>query len=276
MVRTSTDIRPSPLAGKWYPADRDSLVKMMDRFLSAVQPHQINGVIRGLLAPHAGLLYSGPVAAHAYALVKGMSFDTVVVIGPMHHLMPGEVLTTAHTAYQTPLGTILVDQEALAAIGKTIHLDFIRNDPEHSVEIELPFLQHVLEPGFSLIPLMLRDQSLAKAQALGAALAGVLKDRRVLLVASSDLSHFYSQDIALPLDKTMLDCVAAMDARQVIEYNEHGKAFACGHGAIATVINVLQAWNTTRAEIVGYGTSGDVTGDFSRVVGYGATAFWQE
>jgi AmmeMemoRadiSam system protein B len=276
MVRTTTDVRPSPLAGKWYPADPDSLIKMMDRFLSAVQPRRIDGNIHGLLAPHAGLLYSGSVAANAYALVKGMSFDTLVVIGPMHHLMPGSVLTTAHNAYQTPLGTIPVDQDALAAIGKTVHLDPIRNDPEHSVEIELPFLQHVLESGFSLIPLMLRDQSLVQAQALSQALIEILKGRRALLVASSDLSHFYTQDIANRLDKSMLDCVAAMDTRQVIEYNEHGKAFACGHGAIATVLNVLRAWNTEHAEIVGYGTSGDVTGDFSRVVGYGAAAFWQE
>lgn len=276
MVRSTTDIRPSPLAGKWYPADPDALVGMMDRFLKAVPPRQVEGTIRGLLAPHAGLLYSGQVAAHAYALVKSLSFDTVVVIGPMHHLMPGAVLTTAHAAYQTPLGSVAVDQETLMAIDKAVHLDFTRNDPEHAVEIELPFLQHVLELGFSLIPLMLRDQSVAKAQALGATLAEVLKDRRVLLVASSDLSHFYSQDIAHQLDKTMLNCVAAMDARQVIDYNEHGKAFACGHGAIATVINVLRAWNAKRAEIVGYGTSGDVTGDFDRVVGYGAAAFWQE
>jgi AmmeMemoRadiSam system protein B len=274
MVGSSVDIRPSPLAGKWYPANPDALKTMLDTFLQAALPRQIDGTIHGLLAPHAGLQYSGPVAARAFALVKGLAFDTVVVIGPMHHLMPGHILTTAHTAYETPLGTVPVDQAALAAIGKTLHLDAIRNDPEHSVEIELPFLQHVLAPGFSLIPLMLRDQSVEQAQALGAALARVLQDRPVLLVASSDLSHFYKQDIAHRLDTKMLDCVAAMDAERIVEYNEHGKAFACGYGAIATVLNVLRIWQVNRAEIVGYATSGDVTGDLNRVVGYGAAAFW--
>ena len=274
MVRSSVDIRPSPLAGKWYPANPDALKTMLDRFLQAAPPRQIDGIIRGLLAPHAGLQFSGPVAAHAFALVKGLAFDTVVVIGPMHHLMPGYILTTAHTAYETPLGTVPVDQAALAAIGKTLHLDAIRNDPEHSVEIELPFLQHVLAPGFSLIPLMLRDQSVEQAQALGAALADVVRDRHVLLIASSDLSHFYRQDIAHRLDTKMLDCVAAMDGERVVEYNERGKAVACGCGAIATVINTLKAWEVDRAEVVNYATSGDVTGDLSRVVGYGAAAFW--
>ncbi len=274
MVRSSIDIRPSPLAGKWYPANPDALKTMLDRFLQAVPPRQVDGTIRGLLAPHAGLQYSGPVAAHAFALVKGLAFDKVVIVGPMHHPMPGHILTTAHTAYETPLGTVPVDQAALAAIGKTLHLDAIRNDPEHSVEIELPFLQQVLTPGFSLIPLMLRDQSTEQAQALGAVLADVLRDRRALLVASSDLSHFYTQDIAHRLDTKMLDCVAAMDGERIVEYNERGKAFACGYGAIATVINALKSWEVNRAEVVNYATSGDVTGDFSRVVGYGAAAFW--
>src|SRR5258708_20270468 len=196
MVRSAIDIRPSPLAGKWYPANPDALKTMLDRFVQAVPPRQVDGTIRGLLAPHAGLQYSGPVAAHVFALVKGLEFDTVAVIGPMHHAIPGSVLTTAHAAYETPLGTIQVDQEVLTAIGKLLHLDAIRNDPEHSVEIELPFLQQVLTPGFSLIPLMLRDQSTEQAQALGAALADVLRDRRALLVASSHLSHFYIPDIS--------------------------------------------------------------------------------
>ena len=166
MVRSPSEVRTSPLAGRWYPAQADSLSAMMDEFLEVVPPQTVDGKLLGLLAPHAGYRYSGPVAAYAFALVKGMSFDTVVVIGPMHQVMPGAVLTTAHSAYETPLGTVPVDREVIEALGQRVHLTAVRNDPEHSVEIELPFLQHVLEPGFTFVPLMLRDQSAAQVEAL--------------------------------------------------------------------------------------------------------------
>jgi AmmeMemoRadiSam system protein B len=275
MVQSIDDVRPSPLAGKWYPGRAETLIAMMDEFLKAVKPQPVNGKLLGLLAPHAGYRYSGPVAAHAFALIQDMAFDTVVVIGPMHHPLPGSVLSTAHSAYETPLGNVPVDRDVLDAIGKRVRLTAVRNDPEHSVEIELPFLQHVLKPGFSLVPFMLRDQSGPQTEALGEALAETLPGRQVLLVASSDLSHFYPQEIANELDSTMLACVEAMDARRVVDVNERQTAFACGYGAIATVINVVRAWNADRAQIVGYGTSGDVIGDFREVVGYGAAMFYQ-
>jgi AmmeMemoRadiSam system protein B len=275
MVQSIADVRPSPLAGKWYPGRAETLIAMMDEFLKAVKPQPINGKLLGLLVPHAGYRYSGPVAAHAFALIKDMAFDTVVVIGPMHHPLPGSVLSTAHSAYETPLGAVPVDRGALDAVGKRVRLTAVRNDPEHSVEIQLPFLQHVLKPGFSFVPLMLRDQSGPQTEALGEALAETLRGRNVLLVASSDLSHFYPQEIANELDATMLACVEALDARRVVEVNERQTAFACGYGAIATVINVVRAWDADRAQIISYGTSGDVIGDFREVVGYGAAMFYQ-
>src|SRR5258707_2193956 len=275
MVATASDIRPSPLAGQWDPARADALMAMLDSFLSAVEPRTLNGELLGLLSPHAGLRYSGPVAVHAYALLNGLAFDTVVVVGPMHHPIPGATLTSGHSDYQTPLGTVPIDREIVDRIGKRVPLTPIRNDPEHSIEIELPFLQHILTPGFTLVPLMLRDQSAERAKLLGAALVDALQDRHPLLIASSDLSHFYPQDTAHTLDKLILDRVAAMDAQGVVDHNEGRTAFACGYGAIATVLNVLHAWGTYHAEIVGYGTSGDVTGDFGQVVGYGAAAFWR-
>src|SRR5436305_396698 len=142
MVRSATDPRPSPLAGKWYPGDAEALTGMLDRFLRAVQLPAIKGKPMGLLAPHAGLKYSGPVAAHSYALIRDMGFDTVVVIGPMHHPINGSVLTSAHTHYETPLGCVEIDRGTLFSLGRTVPLTELRRDPEHSVEIELPFLQH--------------------------------------------------------------------------------------------------------------------------------------
>src|SRR5262245_32415123 len=143
MVRSATDPRPSPLAGKWYPGSAEALTSMLDRFLRAVRLPATNPRPMGLLAPHAGLKYSGPVAAHSYSLVRDMAFDTVVVIGPMHHPIDGSVLTSAHTHYETPLGCVEIDRAALTNLARAVPLTALRNDPEHSVEIELPFLQHM-------------------------------------------------------------------------------------------------------------------------------------
>lgn len=281
----SSDIRPSPLAGLWYPARANDLRTMLENFFEQAAQKQTHSPppaegITGLLVPHAGLRYSGPVAAHAFAAVRGQAFERVVIIGPLHYQLPTsglkEILTTAHTAYETPLGIIPVDQEAIAALAHKLPLSPIRADPEHSIEIELPFLQHILAPDFRLIPIMLRDQSQQTARNLADALAEILHDRRTLVLASSDLSHFYPQEVAQQLDSKMLTCVAAMDGTRVIEYDETGVAFACGHGAIATVIYMLQSWGKARADVMNYATSGDVNGDYERVVGYGAATFAKE
>jgi hypothetical protein len=150
----------------------------------------------------------------------------------------------------------------------------LRADTEHSLEIELPFLQRVLGD-FRLIPLALVDQSFEMAGQLGGALAEVLADQKALLIASSDLSHFYPQPVAEVLDRAILDAVAAFDPRGVIEAEEHGRGFACGRGAIAAVMIAARALGADQALIVDYATSGDVTHDYGQVVGYGAALFYQ-
>jgi len=275
-------VRSSRLAGMWYPARADALRQSVDRFLhsaeaTASEPAVPN--IRGVLAPHAGHRYSGPVAGHAFAHVRNLPVDTVVVIGPLHYPLPevpvsAGILTTGHRAYETPLGDVPVDVDSLQALAKHIPMMQVLDDPEHSIEIELPFLQQVLKPGFRLVPIMLRDQRVETARLIGSILADVFKDRPTLLVASSDLSHFYPQDVAQRYDHKMLDSVTAMNAVQVIEYDERGIAFACGCGAIAAVLFALKAIATaSTANVLNYATSGDVNGDYARVVGYGAAAF---
>ncbi|MCC7207061.1 MAG: AmmeMemoRadiSam system protein B [Anaerolineae bacterium] len=278
---TPSDARPSPLAGTWYPGRADRLKAMIDDFLEsadAAKPPGHGGAVRGLLAPHAGLRYSGQVAAHAFDTVRGQTYDTVVVIGPLHRPIPGltaavRALTSGHDAYETPLGPVAIDREAVEAISARVPLQAVRGDPEHSIEIELPFLQHVLAPGFTLVPIMLLDQSKRMSAQLAETLAETLRGRRVLFVASSDLSHFYPQPVANELDSRMLGAVSDLDAPRVVDLDEQGVAFACGHGAIATVIEALKRMSAPQANVVRYATSGDVTGDYSQVVGYGAATF---
>jgi AmmeMemoRadiSam system protein B len=275
MSKSYSDIRPSPLAGRWYPAAANDLAEMVDQFLAAAQPNAVQGKIIGLLAPHAGLVYSGPVAAHAFSLVRGMSPEVVAVISPSHYPYPASLLTTAHHAYQTPLGVTPVDQDAVAALAKQVPLTAVRSDPEHALEIELPFLQRVLPRQFTLLPVMIVEQSVAVAETLGHALAEVLADRNALLVASSDLSHFYPQNVATQLDRAMLARVDVFDPEGVFTVEQQQQGFACGRGAIAAVMWAARDLGANRAKVVYHATSGDTSGDYSRVVGYGAGVFYK-
>jgi AmmeMemoRadiSam system protein B len=271
-----SDVRPSPIAGQWYPGTFERLAATVDSMLDNAPSASVPGQIVGLIAPHAGYIYSGPTAACAFKLVRGMDFERVVVVSPMHHPYFEPVLTTAHQAYQTPLGLVPVDQEALAAIGRQIPLKAVRRDPEHSLEIELPFLQRALNTPFSVVPLMLRDQSYQMAEALGKAVASVIgTDSKTLLVASSDLSHFYPDSKARLLDHIMLERIAAFDPQGVIRVEDEGLAFACGRAAIATVLVAARVLGADSVQIVGYATSADTAGDTSQVVGYGAAVIYR-
>jgi AmmeMemoRadiSam system protein B len=288
------DLRPSPLAGLWYPARPDALAASVDALLAQASgsytpgqsetPPEPDAVV-GLLAPHAGHRFSGAVAAHAFHAVQGQRFDVVAVLSPSHYHADAPILTSAHAAYATPLGPVLVDQPALAALRAALAralavpagqaVPALRRDREHAIEIELPFLQRALAPGFSLLPLMLRDQGEPLARALGAALAEALRGRRALLVASSDLSHFSPQATALERDAALLQPLAALDPAGVLAVQAAGRGQACGAGAIAAVLWAAQALGANRARVVRHATSGDVTGDYDAVVGYAAALLWK-
>ena len=271
---TGRDSRPSPIAGRWYPGAADDLAATVDAFIHRADVPALEGDLIGVLAPHAGHRYSGPVAGAAFKPVAALEVDVVALVGPSHYPYPAPVVATGHHAYQTPLGEVPVDLDALAQLQDMIPIQFVRQDQEHALEIELPFLQRTLG-AFTLIPLALIDQSESMAHTLGHALAGILAGRKALLVASSDLSHFYPQAVANRLDQTVLDAVAAYDPQAVIQVEEAGKGFACGRGAIATIMIAARELGANAAQVVGYATSGDVTRDFNQVVGYGAAWFYR-
>lgn len=274
------DIRPSPLAGTWYPRDPTVLIHNLSRYLADANPQMPAGKIWGIVAPHAGYIYSGPVAAYAFKCVQALRPEIVVVISPMHSSDRAPILTTGHQAYDTPLGAVPVDVEAVRRLDRALQerlgrkLKPIYNDPEHALEIELPFLQYVLGE-FQLLPLMLAEQRVRTIEALGGALAETVRGRPVLFVASSDLSHFYPQARARELDTELLRRVEAFDPQAVMDAEEEGVGFACGRGAIAAVLWATRALGANRAGVLRYATSGDVTGDLTAVVGYGAAAIWQ-
>jgi len=270
------DIRPSPIAGRWYPGDSNQLAASVDKYVDAARVAEIDGEVVGIIVPHAGHTYSGPVAGYAFKAVRDLQPDLVAVISPMHQPYPQPFLTCAHQAYQTPLGTLNVDHESVSALSDALETELgfgltpVRNDQEHSLEIELPFLQRVLNSEFDLLPVMVRDQSPKVVETLGRALAEVLVGRSALLVASSDLSHFYDQLQAETLDAEILSRVEAFDPPGVLQAEEEGKGFACGRNAIAAVLWAARELGANNVKVLNHATSGDVTGDYSGVVGYAA------
>lgn len=276
------DARPSPIAGQWYPGKADLLAEKVDGYINAAGQHKFSGEVLAVVAPHAGHVYSGPVAGYAFACLKGKSIEVVVLVSPMHHPYQEALLTTAHDAYQTPLGDILVYKEALDKLDVYLEKELgyglarIEYDREHSLEIELPFLQRALEGEFQLIPVMMRDQSRQAAKGLGKALATLFNPGEFLhrvpsvMVASTDLSHFYPQSEANRLDENMLDAIQSFDPELVILTDEKGEGYACGRGAVAAVLWASKMLGAENVERLHYATSGDVTGDYSSVVGYGA------
>jgi MEMO1 family protein len=276
MMNADLDIRPSPIAGQWYPDDPKTLSNSIDRYIQQARLPTLEGEVVAVIAPHAGHRYSGPVAGYAFATLQGLQPELVVVVSPMHYPYAEPLLTTAHTAYETPLGVIPVDVEAVALLDDLLvsqlgyGLEYIRRDREHSLEIELPFLQRVIETPFKLLPIMVRDQGRQVTRGLGQCLARVIGGRKVVLVASTDLSHFYPQDIAVELDEQMLHAIESFDPEAVINIEEAGKGFACGRGALSAVLWAAKDLGASTVKILRHATSGDVTGDYSQVVGYGA------
>jgi len=270
--------RESVIAGSWYTGNARALQTQIEGFLADVPKAEDGGRLVALISPHAGYVYSGPVAAHAYKLLQGRSFDTVVVVAPSHHTAFRGVSVYDQGGYRTPLGLVPLDMEFIAALkaaDSKIRYVPEAHEKEHALEIQLPFLQTVL-PGFKLVPLVMGDQELSTCQRLAAALAGCAERKSVLLVASSDLSHYYTRSGARKLDEQVAARVAGFDPKGLSSDISRGKSEACGGGPIVTVMLAAEKLGADRSKVLKLGDSGDSSGDTSRVVGYLAAAFWAE
>lgn len=270
------NIRPSAIAGSWYPAQAEKLRHEILGFMECAMIPEINAEVVALIAPHAGYVYSGITAGHAFKAVQGNQYDLVVVLSPYHESPPAALLTSSFDAYQTPLGDIAIDQQAVQELNKYLAahgeagLHAIGLETEHSLEIELPFLQVSLADDFKLLPVMIASHDLGLVNKLGQGLAEVLDGRNALLVASTDLSHFYPQETAEIYDREMLRQIKNFSPTGVVQAQKQGEGFACGVMAVSAVMTASKLLGATRVEILDYRTSGEVNGDYERVVGYGA------
>lgn len=277
----STGIRPSPIAGQWYEGQANRLAAQVDAYLSQAELPEPIGRPLAVISPHAGHIYSGGVAGHAFAAVRDLKPEVVAVVSPLHQYARGSIYTSGHSAYWTPLGEIPVEHNLLEQFTGHLHettgvnVPAALNDHEHSLEIELPFLQRIYSQPFRLLPLMVRELDLTFLRAVGQALHQTLTGVDALVVASTDLSHFYTGEEARVLDERMLAAMHDLDEERVLELESNGQGFACGAGAVASVLTWAKLSGATGAQILKYATSGDVTGDYSSVVGYGAVLITQ-
>jgi len=270
------EYRKSVHAGTWYPDKETELRKMIQTFLDNVRT-KVHGDIYGFVTPHAGYIYSGPVAAFSYKTVENQEFDDIIVIGPSHHHGFSGVSVDTMAGRETPLGKVDFDLRLARAIIKqnnNIKYDPHAHSQEHSVEIQIPFLQMVLNK-FQTVEIIMGSQDYTTCEILSDAIIKAVKGKKVLIIASSDLSHFHGQKDAERLDNLVIDAVSKYDPELLYQRLSKDSCEACGGGPIMATMLITKKLGATHAKPVMYATSGNITGDYSQVVGYLAALFYK-
>jgi len=277
-------VRKPAVAGQFYPADPKELASLVDQcYLHPLGPGKpppaptARGSFVAVVSPHAGYVYSGPVAAHSYLHVSSLPDpELIVVVAPNHYGIGSGVSTFKEGSWQTPLGLLRVDSEAakeLVSLEDTVVFDPEAHRLEHSLEVQLPFLQRIYGDSVPLLPISLIFQDIDTARALSAALAKLLRGRKAVLIASSDLTHYEPAEVARRKDMALLQNVLKNDLEGFYSTLDRLNVTSCGFGAIATVMETSRSLGLSKPELLKYATSGDTTGDNLQVVGYGALRF---
>lgn len=273
-------LRPPAVAGTWYPGSPGALARDVDAYLAgAGDPPP--GRVDAIIAPHAGLMFSGPVGAYSYkAAARSGPFDAVVLVGPSHFVGFEGVALYPAGAFDCPLGPAPIDAalgSALMDVCRLVHPDPSAHRREHSLELQLPFVRRLL-PSTPIVPLLMGYQTRETIDALGAALAAIDPNRRFLLVASTDLSHYFDAETASTLDGRVAGCVARLDPEGLLRLSEdypeaeRGRFVACGAGPAIAVMLGARGRGARHGRVLKYAHSGEITGDTSGVVGYLAGA----
>jgi AmmeMemoRadiSam system protein B len=263
-------IRKPVVAGMFYPGSPSQLRKDVQSMLAETPPRPDVGRVVAAIVPHAGYMYSGQTAAAAYATLRKSDAETVVIVSPSHreHFFSASIYEG--DGYETPLGVVDIDATLRARLVKSdehITSGTEGHRGEHAIEVQLPFLQEVL-PGRKILPIVMGDQQRQLCYLLGQKLGDCLKGKPVILIASSDLSHYYRYDIAEQLDRVIVEDVIQFEHGKLMSDLESDKTEACGGGPIVAVLMAAAQLGGTKATILAHCNSGDITGDKDGVVGY--------
>ena len=261
--QTERIIRPSAIAGSWYPGTERGLRQTLEGFFAHVPEQPLEGRLLGLIAPHAGYVYSGQTAAYAYKQLAGAAYDTVVVMSPNHRAFWGaDVVVSTATHYETPLGLVELDRPFVDRLAERVELSGVPRDDEHSLEIQLPFLQYVLGD-FRLAPVMLNTDRPAAARRLGGTLAELVEasEAAVLLVASTDLHHIPDYGEVLRRDRAVVEALLSYDMARIEKVLTEPGCSVCGRMPVIALLEAARALGADRVQVLHQTTSGDVTGD---------------
>ena len=272
----SQGVRKPVWAGMFYDKNKESLSSQIDRFLENAQiPVIPEGKIMGLISPHAGYIYSGQIAASGYRLVQGKDYETVIVIGPSHRYGFVGCSIYPQGSYETPLGTIEVDNELASEISKASQFKYIpqAHKQEHSIEVQIPFIQKVL-PQAKIVPIVMGYPRKQTILALANALAKTVPEKKVLIVASTDLSHHLPRKMANETDHKTISFIQSFNTDDIIKKLERNENIMCGGGPVTATL--LCATERAKVQILKYGDSSEAGGSSYQVVGYLSAAIYSE
>ncbi|MCV0412076.1 MEMO1 family protein [Nitrosarchaeum sp.] len=274
-------IRTPAVAGMFYPNEKKELKKVIKEcFLhnfgpGKIPPSNIKKKIFGAICPHAGYVYSGPIACNSFYEISSDIPDLFIIIGPNHWGIGSSVATMIDTKWETPLGEVEVDSEIAEEISKLtdiIEIDNFSHSREHSLEVQIPMLQEIAT-NFKIVPIALINQSKEIAIKVGIAMAKIAQKNKVMIIGSSDFTHYESNEFAHEQDSALIEPILELDVDRFYDILHKKDISACGYGAIASTMIACKEIGATKGELLKYATSGDISGDKSSVVGYGSIIF---
>ena len=271
-------IRKSSASGSFYPADPDALRKQIDGFMDDAEFQDLQN-IKAIISPHAGYIYSGQIAAYSFKQVAGTKYDSIVLIAPSHAEYFDYISVYNGDAYETPLGTARVDKtraDALSESSPLIQNSIHGHRDEHSLEVQLPFIQSVFGKDMSIVPVVIGNQSRENIEKFSSIAGELFSDDNILIIASTDLSHYHPYDTASKLDKKVSRLIGSFDTGGLMEEFTGDKAEMCGGGPVLAAMMISAAMGADSSKIIKYANSGDVSGDRSAVVGYLSAAFYKK
>ncbi len=252
-------VRPSVIAGSWYPGNRNQLQRTIEGYFANVATRPMGGKILGLISPHAGYAYSGQVAAYGYKQLVGQSYDVVVVVSPMHQMAIDRYIVNEADYYETPLGKIAVAKDLLRLLKEQIGLTTIHRDAEHSLEIQLPFLQVALGE-FTLLPIMVGHGDVFDCDDIAEALMTTMKGRDFLLVASTDLHHIDDYHEVIRKDEEVVKALSTYDLEKIRNVLARTDCSVCGRVPVSIVLDVTKRMGADKIVVLEQTNSGDVSG----------------
>lgn len=277
-------VRRPTQAGSFYASTSDALRKQIEscfthRLGPGSPPSVQNGSrkILGLISPHAGYMYSGPVAAHSYySLAADGKPDIVVILGPNHTGQGSGLAIAKEGIWRTPLGDVQIDEQAASQISRKstiLDVDELAHAYEHSIEVQLPFLQYLYGSAFKLVPISFLMQDFESCSEVGRTIAANVNGKNALIIASTDMTHYEPHEMAEKKDRKALAALEKLDEKEFYSTIESQYISACGYGPVVALVIAAKIMGAKKGKILCYQTSGDVTGDYSAVVGYASVAF---